>query len=152
MKRAALLLVFALLLAACGGNPTPTPAAGESAPAGSLTVTDGETQHSFTAEELQALARTEADLNGATYQGATLTAILEAAEVNQEGVTAVVAVASDGFTSTYDAATFSREDVILAYTKAGGPLDDNEVPFRMVVPGAENGMQARMVVELRVER
>jgi len=61
-------------------------------------------------------------------------------------------VASDGFTSTYDAATFSREDVILAYTKAGGPLDDNEVPFRMIVPGAENRMQARMVVELRVER
>ena len=156
MKRFAFLLVPVLLLAACAGNTTPTPA-GEtpaelSAPAGSLIVTDGETQHTLIAEDLQALTQTEAELDGATYQGATLTAILEAAGVSLDGVSAIKAVATDGFTSTYDAATFGREDVILAYSKAGGPLADNEIPFRMVVPGAENSMQARMVIEFQVER
>ncbi|MBN2472938.1 MAG: molybdopterin-dependent oxidoreductase [Anaerolineae bacterium] len=130
----------------------PAAAVDESAVQAALTVTDGETQHSLSLEDLQALTVTEAELNGDTYQGATLPAILEAAGVDVAGVTAIKSVASDGFASPYDAETLSREDVILAYGKAGGALDDEEAPFRMIVPGAENRMQARMVVELQVER
>ena len=153
MKRISVLFLLVLLLAACTGNATPTAeSAAESTEAATLTVTDGETRHTLSVEDLQALTPAEAELDGVTYQGVTLTAILEAAGVAPEGVTAIKAVASDGFASTYDAATVGREDVILAYAKAGGPLADNEVPFRMVVPGAENSMQARMVVELQVER
>jgi hypothetical protein len=154
MKHVALLIVLALALTACGGNAPDTSAApaGESDASPTLTVTDGETQHTLTAEDLAGLTQTEADLDGATYQGATLTAILEAAGVSLEGVTAVKVVATDGYTNTYDAAIIGRDDVILAYSKAGGPLANNEVPFRMVVPGAENSVQARMVIEFQVER
>ncbi len=151
MKRIAFLLVLSLLLAACASN-TPSSPAADSAAANVLTVTDGETQHTFTADELRALPQTEADLNGETYQGVTLKAILEAAGAATEGVTAIKAVATDGFVSTYDSSVFGRDDVILAYSRGGGSLADNEAPFRMVVPGAENRMQARMVLELRVER
>jgi hypothetical protein len=118
----------------------------------SLIVTDGETHYALSTADLQALAVTEAELDGADYQGATLSAILEAVGVNLAGMTGIKAVASDGYASSYDAETVNRADVIVAYTRDGGPLADNEVPFRMVVPGAENSMQARMVVELQVQR
>ncbi len=139
-------------------DSAPTPVAGEAGQtlaaedSRTLTVTDGETEHTLSAQDLLALAVTEADLEGATYQGATLSAILEAAGVSTEGVTGIKAVASDGYASSYNAETVTRADVILAYARGGGPLADNEAPFRMVVPGAENSMQARMVVELEVLR
>lgn len=142
-----LMLVFALFLTACASDPTP---AAETV--STLTVTDGDTAQSFTLEELQALASTEATFGETTYVGVSLVTLLDAAGIAPDDLTAVKAVAADGFSANYDATLYMREDVIVAYGQADGDLTTDDGTFRMVLPGEEGRMNVRMLAEIEVIR
>ena len=119
MKKLVLtLIVVVLLLAGCA------PAAGQEAdaPAGAaLVVKFGETQKSFSAEDLGALPASEASFKGVAYKGVTVSALLEALSVDPGSVKAVKAVATDGFAVNYDPPQVLKENVIVAYALADGP-------------------------------
>lgn len=142
MKRFMLfLLVCALLLAACAPKVSETSAGG-------LKVSDGKLEKTYTAESLKALGAVEASVGGMTYVGVTLTVLLKDAGINPDGLTAVKAVAVDGFTANYDASLYSRTDTIVAYARADGPLGEDELPFRMVLPDQGGKMNPRQLTEI----
>jgi DMSO/TMAO reductase YedYZ molybdopterin-dependent catalytic subunit len=142
MKRFMLfLLVGVLALAAC------TPKAQEPA-AAVLKVSDGTTEKTYTAEDLKALGEVQASFKDVIYVGVTLTALLQDAGIDPTALTAVKAVAVDGFSANYDASLYAREDTLVAYARAGGPLTDDEGPFRMVLPDQEGKLNPRQLVEI----
>ena len=63
-------------------------------------------------------------------------------------LTAVKAVASDGFTANYESALYAREDTLVAYARVDGPLGEDEGTFRMVLPDQEGKMNPRQLVEI----
>ena len=102
MKKIVISLIAAImLLAACA------PAAEQDAasPAEAvLLVTVGESQQSFSVEDLQALPSAEATFNDVAYKGVTVSALLEAVGVNPDEIKALKAVAVDGYSVNYDPA------------------------------------------------
>ncbi len=138
MKRFFLVtLLIALALTACA------PKAEESA-APVLKVAD----KTYTADDLNALGESQADFKGVTYVGVSLTVLLKDAGIDPTAITIVKAVASDGFTANYESALFSREDTLVAYARADGPLGEDEGAFRMVLPDQEGKMNPRNLVEI----
>lgn len=156
MKPFRLMLVLAavlLVLTACGGEATPEAAAPADADgAAILTVKDGDTEQTYTREALEALPQTPASFLDVDYVGVKITDLLEDAGVDTEGMRALKATASDRYTMNYEPALFMREDVILAYAQADGPLTADDGDFRMVLPGEEGNMNVRMVVTLEAVR
>ncbi len=162
MKTARLMLILAALilaLTACGGEATPEAAAPADAPAGApasdaaiLTVKDGDTEQTYTREALEALPQTPASFGGVDYVGVKIADLLENAGFDPEGMRALKAVASDRYSRNYEPALFLRDDVILAYAQADGPLTADDGDFRMVLPGEEGNMNVRMVVTLEAVR
>ncbi|HNT23908.1 MAG TPA: molybdopterin-dependent oxidoreductase [Anaerolineales bacterium] len=148
MKR---FMIFVLVLAAA--FLTACNASGDQAASGetvSLLVSGGETSQTYTRADLEALGASQATFNDVTYVGVSVGALLEDAGFNLDEVKAVKAVASDGYTVNYDPAQVLAADVIVAYARADGDLVDDEGPFRMVLPGTEGKLNARMLVELQV--
>jgi DMSO/TMAO reductase YedYZ molybdopterin-dependent catalytic subunit len=142
MKRFLLLgLIFALTLGACA------PKAQEPA-ANVLKVSNGTIEKTYTADDLKALGEVQAAFKGVTYIGVTLTALLADAGIDSASLTAVKAVAVDGFTANYDSSLYANEDTIVAYARVDAPLADDEGPFRMVLPNEEGKMNARQLVEI----
>lgn len=142
MKRFTLVaLTLALALAACA------PGAAEPA-APVLKVSDGSVEKTFTTDDLKALGESRADFKGVTYVGVTLTVLLENAGIDPAGLTAVKAVASDGFSANYDSALYSREDTLVAYATADGALGEEDGSFRMVLPDQEGKLNPRDLVEI----
>ncbi len=134
-------LVFALTLAACAPK--------SEAPAGDvLKVTDGTVSKTYTVADLQAIGATQASFKGVTYVGVTLTALLQDAGINPTALTAVKAVANDGFTVNYDASLYAKDDTILAYATVDGPMSADDGIFRMVLPDQEGKMNPRQLVEI----
>lgn len=147
MKRFMFLsLIFALALALAACAPRAEQPATDAAPV--LKVTDGATEKIYTAADLQALGAAEATLNGVTYIGVPLTVLLQNAGIDTAGLTAVKAVASDGFTANYDASLYSRENTLLAYATTAGAMGADEAPFRMVLPGEGGKLNPRQVIEI----
>ena len=142
MKRFMLFaLVCALALAACA------PKAQESGGA-VLKVSDGTVEKTYTVDDLKALGETQATFKDVAYLGVSLTVLLKDAGIDPTALTAVKAVAVDGFTANYDASLYAREDTLVAYARADGPLADDEGPFRMVLPDQEGKMNPRQLVEI----
>lgn len=142
MKRFLLVtVVLALVLTACASQ-TQDPAAPV------LKVSDGNVEKIYTMEALKALGESQADFKGVTYVGVQLTALLTDAGIDPTSLTAVKAVASDGFTVNYESALYSREDTLVAYATIDGPLGEEDGTFRMVLPGQEGKLNPRMVVEI----
>ena len=138
MKRFLLVtLLIALALTACA------PKAEESA-SPVLKVAD----KTYTADDLKALGESQADFKGVTYVGVQLTALLEDAGIDSTALTAVKAVASDGFTANYESALYSREDTLVAYATVDGPLGEEDGSFRMVLPDQEGKLNPRQLVEI----
>lgn len=142
MKRFLLfVIVFALTLSACAPKAE--------APAGDvLKVSDGTVSKTYTVADLQALGATQASFNGVTYVGVTLTALLQDAGIDPTDLTAVKAVASDGFTVNYDASLYAKEDTIVAYATVDGPMIADDGIFRMVLPDQEGKLNVRQLVEI----
>jgi hypothetical protein len=61
----------------------------------------------------------------------------------------VKATAVDGFSANYEPALFNKEDTLVAYARADGPLAEDEGPFRMVLPDQEGKLNPRQLVEIR---
>lgn len=142
MKRFMLVtLTLALALAACA------PQASESA-APVLKVSDGNVEKTYTADDLKALGESQVNFKGVAYVGVPLTVLLEDAGIDPTALTAVKAVASDGFTANYDSSLYAREDTLVAYARADGPLGEEEGSFRMVLPDQEGKLNPRDLVEI----
>jgi len=133
------IIVLALLLAACGGSESE---------AATTTLTIGE--KTYTVDDLKAIPQTESTFNDVTYVGVVLSDLLADAGIDASGMTAVKAIASDGYSMNYEPALFMRPDVILAYAQVDGPLTADDGTFRMVLPGEEGKLNVRLVAELQV--
>jgi len=148
MKKSLFILIAAMLiLAAC------TPASGQDATSteAALLVKVGDTQKSFSAEDLGALPASEATFKDVTYKGVTVSALLDALSVDPGSVKAVKAVASDGFSVNYDPAQVLKDNVIVAYALAdGSPMTADDGNFRMVLPDEEGKLNPRMLAELQI--
>jgi hypothetical protein len=133
--------VLALALTACASQPQE--------PVGSiLKISDGKVEKTYTANDLKALDASQADFKGVTYVGVQLTALLEDAGIDTTALTAIKAVASDGFTANYESALYSREDTLVAYATVDGPLGEEDGSFRMVLPDQEGKLNPRQLVEI----
>jgi DMSO/TMAO reductase YedYZ molybdopterin-dependent catalytic subunit len=139
------LLCVALLLAACAPKAE-TAGDGDTV----LIVTDGSTQVSYTAEDLQALGAEQATFQDVTYLGVPLTGLLLDAGFDPETLRAVKVKATDGYTVNYEPEFFLLPDTLVSYARLDGPLADDEVPFRMVLPQAEGKMNIRQIIEIEV--
>lgn len=135
-------LLAVLMLAACGG------AAGPAEVSDSLTVTDGTLTKSYTVDDLAKLPATEASFQDIAYKGVVLGALLRDAGIDPAILRAVKAIAADGYSMNYDPALFQREDVLVAYAQADGPLAADDGTMRMVIPEAEGKLNVRMLVKI----
>ena len=146
MKRILGSIVLVLALIGCA---TQTPEV--SSPAGpDLNVTSGDQAVAYTIADLQAIASAEASFKDIAYQGVPLPMLLADAGFAPDSLSAVKAVASDGFSVTYDPGIFQRQDVLVAWAQTDGPLAAEDGALRMVVPDGEGKMNVRMLVELQV--
>lgn len=144
MKKIVFVLVLAaLVLSACA--PKQAAASGES-----LKVKSDTAEKTYSVESLKALGNAQAADKGVTYVGVPLKTLLQNAGIDTTKISAVKAVASDGFTANYDASTFNADNSLVAYARADGPLSKDEGTFRMVIPDQGGKMNPRMVVELDV--
>lgn len=142
MKRFLLfVLVGVLALTACA------PKAQEPA-AAVLKVSDGTIEKTYTADDLKALSEIQATFQDVTYVGVPLAVLLQDAGIDITALTAVKAVAVDGFTANYDASLYAREDTLVAYARMDAPLTDDEAPFRMVLPNEGGKMNPRQLIEI----
>lgn len=144
-KLVVLSLILMILLVGCasGGETavtTNTPL---------LTISDGQTQKTYTAADLQALPQAEASFKGISYVGVPVTALLENSGFAVSDLKAVKAVAADGYSVNYDLAQIQKADVIVAYAQAAGPLAEEDGAFRMVLPEEEGKLNVRMLVEIQ---
>jgi hypothetical protein len=142
MKRTLfVILVVTLALAACAPKPA--------APSGTdLKVTDGTIVKTYTADDLKALGAVQASDKGVSYVGVTLKVLLQDAGIDTTKLSAVKAVASDGFSSNYDPTQFLADDTLVAYARADGPLTADEGIFRMVLPDQGGKLNPRLLVEI----
>jgi hypothetical protein len=138
------LLTVILLVSACNSGPTQPPTDAV------LTVTSAAAQITYTQAQLQTMPKSEATFNNVTYVGVSLTDLLKDAGFDPNTVQSVKAIASDGFSATYDSSLFTRPDVLVAYARKDGPLSGEDGVFRMVLPGEEGKFNVRMLVELNV--
>lgn len=152
MKRLLLLILvlsIALLSACASANPTEDQnTSSETTP--TLVISGGKTSKSYTRSDLEALPATQAAFKDVTYIGVTIAALLEDAGIDPTQVKAIKAVASDGYSLNYDISQLLADDIILAYARADGDLAEDDGAFRMVLPGAEGKLNARMLVELQI--
>lgn len=116
-----------------------------------LVVTDGSSETVFTVDDMQGLSETQADLQGETYVGVPLPVLLEAAGFNPANLSSARAVATDGYTVTYNAEIFTNAVMLVAYATASGSLAEDDGTFRMVLPGEAGKRNVRMLSELQVE-
>lgn len=142
MKRTLLVfLVMVLALAACAPKAA--------APSGSdLKVTDGTIVKTYTVDNLKALGAVQASDKGVAYVGVPLKVLLQDAGIDPTKLSAVKAVASDGFSSNYDPTQFLADDMLVAYARADGPLTSDEGVFRIVLPDQGGKLNPRLLVEI----
>ncbi|MGA2503111.1 MAG: molybdopterin-dependent oxidoreductase [Anaerolineales bacterium] len=142
MKRTLfVILVMALALTACAPKPA--------APSGNtLKVTDGTIVKTYTVDDLKALGAVQASDKGVAYIGVPLKVVLQDAGIDPTKLSAVKAVASDGFTSNYDPSQFLADDTLVAYARADGPLTVDEGIFRMVLPDQGGILNPRLLIEI----
>ena len=145
LKISTILIGVVLLLSACAPKAETT---GDDSPV--LIVTDGSTQVSYTAMDLQALGAEQATFRDVAYLGVPLTDLLLDAGFDPQALRAVKVKAVDGYTVNYEPDFFLLPDTLVSYARVDGPLAEDEVPFRMVLPEAEGKMNARQIVEIEV--
>jgi hypothetical protein len=134
-------LVLALALAACASKAA--------APSGSdLKVTDGTIVKTYSVDDLKALGAVQASDKGVAYVGVPLKFLLQSAGIDPTKLSAVKAVASDGFSSNYDPTQFLADDMLVAYARADGPLTSDEGVFRIVLPDQGGKLNPRLLVEI----
>jgi hypothetical protein len=135
------ILVLALVLAACAPKAA--------APAGdTLKVTDGTIVKTYTVDNLKSLGAVQASDKGVAYVGVQLKVLLQDAGIDPTKLSAVKAVASDGFTSNYDPTQILADDTLVAYAQADGPMTAADGTFRMVLPDQGGKLNPRFLIEI----
>jgi DMSO/TMAO reductase YedYZ molybdopterin-dependent catalytic subunit len=137
------LLVLVLAMTACAPKQA-TP----SSPGTDLKVVAGTVEKNYTVDDLKALGAVQASDKGVAYVGVPLKVLLQDAGIDPTKLSAVKAVASDGFTTNYDSSQFLADDTLVAYARADGPLSADEGIFRMVLPDQGGKLNPRLLVEL----
>jgi hypothetical protein len=140
-----ILILLVLSLAACskaGGSAS-------SADQARLTVSGSSGEKTYTAADLKALGSNQAAFKGVTYVGVPLSVLLKDAGFDSATLTAVKAVASDGFTANYDSSLFQKDDTLVAYATADGSLAAEDGAFRMVLPDQEGKLNVRQLVKIQ---
>ena len=152
MKRLTILtlILLAALLSACASSNAPAAQDSATSTTPSLLVSGGEISKSYTRADLEALPASQAVFNEVTYQGVTISTLIQDAGFDPALVNAIKAVAGDGYSVNYDTKQVLVDEVILAYARPDGDLAEEDGDFRMVLPGAEGKLNARMLVELQV--
>jgi DMSO/TMAO reductase YedYZ molybdopterin-dependent catalytic subunit len=141
------LIIVLALAAACGSA-----AASRDAASPVLRVVDGTSTTTYSAADLEAMPASQASLKEVVYTGVALSVLLEEAGFDLSQISAVKATAADGFSAQYDASLFGKADTLVAFARAGGPLADDEAPFRMVLPAEGGKLNPRQLVEIEVIR
>ena len=145
MLRRVIVLLFVLVLAAaCGGDG--------SSDAESLLVTDGSNEQRYSVEDLEDLAADQSAFEGTAYVGVQLATLLKDAGYDPSALSAIKAVANDGFTANYGPELVTRSDTIVAYATVDGALAEDDGTFRMVLPDQEGKLNPRFLVELKIIR
>lgn len=139
-KNIILFVLLALMLTACGG-------AEESASGSSDLLNVGE--KSYTVADLESLPQTEAVFNEVSYLGVSINDLLADGGIDSSSLKVVKAIASDGFSQNYEPELFKRDDVIVAYALADGPMTTDDGTFRMVLPGEEGKLNVRQLSEIQ---
>ncbi len=137
-------MLFALALSACAPQAAPA----QAGPV--LTVTDGTTQKTYSAEAMQALGAVQVTAKDVTYVGVKLSDLIKDAGFDPASLAAVKATASDGFSANYEAAQFNAEDTIVAYATSAGALTEEDGTFRMVLPAEGGKSNVRMLTTITV--
>ncbi len=135
------MLALGTLLVACG---SPEPADPDAA----LAVVAAENETKYTRADLEALGQATAEADGNTYVGVPLADLLRDAGLDPAQLETVTAVASDGFSATYDAEMIQSAGTLVAYALADGALANDEQPFRMVLPGQPGRLNVRMLARI----
>lgn len=119
----------------------------------SFLVTDGLTvDKTFTARALRDLGEQQVEHEGVTYIGATLFDVLVNAGIDPLTVTAVEAITANSTNAEYTSQLLLSPETLVAYERADGPLAEDEGPFRMVLPGQEEELNVRQLIEIRVSQ
>jgi DMSO/TMAO reductase YedYZ molybdopterin-dependent catalytic subunit len=137
------LLLLCVILASCGSEEP----ADENA---TLTVVSGDNETIYSRADLEALSSANLEAEGSTYVGVPLVDLLRDAGVEPEAVSSVSAVATDGFSASYEPDLFLSPQTIVAYATTEGNLATDEQPFRMVVPDQPGRMNVRMLARVEV--
>lgn len=144
MKRVlSVILLITVLLTACAPKAVATE---DTTPV--LKVTDGTTTVEYTAADLQAMTVSEASFKSVAYLGIPLAALLQAAGFDPQALSAVKVTAVDGFSVNYDPSQFQAVDTLVSFARVDGPLGEDELPFRMVLPAGEGKVNVRQIVEI----
>jgi DMSO/TMAO reductase YedYZ molybdopterin-dependent catalytic subunit len=134
-------IVFALALSACATSLQESTGA-------VLKVSSGNIEKIYTVSDLKSLGDSQAVFRDVTYVGVPITILLQDAGIDPTSLTVVKAVAVDGFTANYEASLFMRDDTLIAYARADGPLGEDDGVFRMVLPDQEGKLNPRELVEI----
>ncbi len=145
LSRVFVLLIVVATVVSCGGDSSARDDE-------SLLVTDGSNERRYSVEDLKALAADQATFEGTTYMGIQLAALLIDAGYDLADISAVKAVANDGFTANYGPDLINKSNTIIAYARADGAVTEDDGAFRMVLPDQEGKLNPRHLVELKVLR
>lgn len=80
--------------------------------------------------------------------GPLLKTLLEGYGARLEDFSEVTFTASDGYEITLDQAFLNENRVILAFGIDGKPLDTDEAPLRIIIPGSDSAYWIRMVTAI----
>ena len=138
-----LLLTILIFIVSCSDE---APASAE----GRLVVSDGEVEKTYVTEDLEGMQTHQVEFQEVSYLGVKLSALIDDAGFDPKSVSAVKAVAEDGFTVNYDPDLVNKDDTLVAYATVDGPLSEDDGVFRMVLPDQEGKLNPRHLVELRI--
>ena len=83
--------------------------------------------------------------------GPLLSTLLAAYGADLEDFSEVTFTASDGYEITLDQAFLKENRVVLAFGIDGQPLDADEAPLRVVIPGSDSAYWIRMVAAIDLQ-
>ena len=146
MKNLLFTLLIMVTLVGCGASATQDTATLQETV---LTIINGDNQQIYTINDLKTLPSMVSSFNDIDYMGVSVIFLLKEAGVNINEISAVKAVATDGYSINYEPAQLLPDDVLVAYSLAdGGSMASDEGKFRMVLPDQEGNQNLRLLYKL----
>ena len=122
-----------------------------SIPEAVLTIVQGESEQIYSIDELKALPSTISSFNEIEYLGVSVITLLEAAGIYTGEISAIKAIALDGYSVNYEPGQLFKDDVLIAYALADGrSMSSDDGNFRMVLPDQEGNQNLRLLYKLKI--